>query len=160
MGSSSYLQNSFLGGEWAPEIQGRSETDGYKAGLNVCTNYLPIEQGSLLRRKGFTFVGHTKAGVPGRVFGFDITAQPLQLEFTNGWVRFITGNSFLANGISDILSISTATPAGRRLSVMASAICWVMVSWVWRRLAKISTIRSTAARGSAGKPLVPSPMPR
>lgn len=111
MVSSSYMQNSFLGGEWATEVQGRSEVDTYKTALNVCQNYLPIEQGSLLRRQGFAFVGHTKAGVAGRTFGFDITAQPLQLEFTNGWVRFVNGNGFLANGISDIASISTATPA-------------------------------------------------
>lgn len=111
MGHASYLQTSFLGGEWAPEVQGRTETDGYKTGLNVCQNYLPIEQGSLLRRQGFAYVGHTKAGAAGRTFGFDITAQPLQLEFTNGWVRFISGNSYLANGISTVTGISTATPA-------------------------------------------------
>lgn len=111
MVSSSYMQNSFLGGEWATEVQGRSEIDAYKTALNVCQNYLPIEQGSLLRRQGFMFVGHTKAGAAGRTFGFDITSQPLQLEFTNGWVRFITGNSFLPNGTFNIASISTATPA-------------------------------------------------
>lgn len=111
MGHSSYLQTSFLGGEWAPEIQGRTETDAYKTGLNKCSNYYPIEQGSLLRRQGFQLVGHTKAGAAGRVKGFDLTGSPLQLEFTNGWLRFILGPSFLANGVSDLVSISTATPA-------------------------------------------------
>jgi hypothetical protein len=112
MGSSSYLQTNFLGGEWAPEVQGRSDTDAYKTGLNRSQNYMPIEQGSLLRRQGFQFVGHTKAGAPGRLTGFDLTGNPLQLEFTDGWVRFISGSNFLSNGApSNILSISSANPA-------------------------------------------------
>lgn len=111
MGHASYLQTNFLGGEWAPEVQGRSETDTYKSAMNRCQNYYPIEQGSLLRRQGTQYVGHTKAGAPGRLKGFDLTDNPLQLEFTTGFVRFISGAKFLANGVKNISSISTATPA-------------------------------------------------
>lgn len=111
MGHSSYCQVNFLGGEWAAEVQGRSDVDTYKTGLNQCVNYYPIEQGSLQRRQGLTYVGHTKAGVAGRVKGFDLAGNSLQLEFTDGFVRFIRGTSYLPNGVVDIASISTAKPA-------------------------------------------------
>ncbi len=83
MPKSSYLQSSFLGGEWAPEVQGRSEADAYRTGMNKCVNYFPIEQGSLLRRQGTQYIGHTKAGAAGRLTGFDLASGPLQLEFTD-----------------------------------------------------------------------------
>lgn len=111
MGHASYLQSSFLGGEWAPEVQGHSPVDAYKIALNKCSNYCAIEQGSLVRRQGFQFVGHTKAGAAGRIQGFDISGTPLQLEFTDSWIRFINGDKFLSNGTKSVASISTATPA-------------------------------------------------
>ena len=112
MSKSSYLQSSFLGGVWAAEVQGRQDSDQYKAAMNACVNYYPIEQGSLTRRQGTEFIGHTKAGNLGRITDFDLSNNPLQLEFTSGWIRFIKGNSFLGNGDPlSVVSISSATPA-------------------------------------------------
>ncbi len=117
MGSSSYLQTSFLGGEWATEVQGRSDTEAYKTGLNKCVNYYPVEQGSLLRRQGFKYIGHTLGGNPARLVGFDafaansISLFPLQLEFTDGFIRFISGSTFVTDSSFNVTSISNATPA-------------------------------------------------
>lgn len=93
-------------------MQGRQDSDRYKTALNVMSNYFPLEEASCLRRQGFRYVGHTKAGAAAKLIGFDFsTASPYQLEFTNGWVRFIQGNSFVGNGTNTIESISTASPA-------------------------------------------------
>lgn len=111
MAKSSYLQTSFLGGSWAPEVQGRSDVDNYKTALNICENYYPIEQASLIRRQGTQFIGYTKAGAPARYVGFDFSGKPYQFEFSDSWVRVILGETFLDNGTAAVASISGATPA-------------------------------------------------
>lgn len=111
MSKASYLQTSFLGGEWAPEVQGRSDVAGYKTALNRCLNYYPIEQGSLLRRQGTRLIGHTKGGAAASLISFDLSGNPSQLEFTDGWIRFVQEFGFKQNGSAVIDSISSANPS-------------------------------------------------
>lgn len=113
MGNATFLQASFIGGEWSKLAQGRIDSDKWRTALNLCRNYYPVEEGALLRRQGTRYLAHTKAGAPGRLLGFDFTVDaPYQMEFTDGWVRFYRGESLVlltpGQGITDI---STDDPA-------------------------------------------------
>src|SRR6267378_4908805 len=112
MGNASFVQTSFLGGEWGPTVQGRMDAPGYKVSLNRCLNYYPVEEGSLMRRQGSRFLSQTRRGKPGRVIGFDFSiVAPYQCEFTDGWMRLFRGTSLVEDSEVGIASINTATPA-------------------------------------------------
>jgi hypothetical protein len=62
MADASFLQTSFLGGEWSPLLQGRMDDPRYRSGMNVARNTLPIEEGSAVRRPGTQQIGPTRSG--------------------------------------------------------------------------------------------------
>lgn len=109
----SFVQSSFLGGLWSKMAQGRVDSPHYKTALDVCENYYPVEQGSLLRRQGTRFLSHTRRGNKGKLVPFDFSiVQPYQIEFTNLFARFYMGISHVFTDPSKgIINISTATPA-------------------------------------------------
>ena len=115
--SASFVQESFLGGEWSPLAQGRMSDPSYKFGMSTCLNAYPLETGPWTRRPGSRFMAVTKAGRTGRIepFNFTIT-KPYQIELTDGILRFYDGEKLVRNGLgagetSTIVSISAATPA-------------------------------------------------
>jgi hypothetical protein len=71
MGHATFLQHSFLGGEWSQSVQGRVDRPDYRTAMSVCLNGLPIEQGAWVRRPGFAHAGFTRGGRPARVIAFD-----------------------------------------------------------------------------------------
>jgi hypothetical protein len=62
MGRASYLQASFLGGEYSQAAQGRIDLPTYRTALNVCLNAIPIESGAWQRRGGTQHCGLTRGG--------------------------------------------------------------------------------------------------
>lgn len=120
MVSASFVQTSFLGGQWSDMAQGRMDDPEYKKAMNVCVNGYPLEAGAWTRRQGFRYLAHTKGGKPGllRAFDFSVT-QPYQLEFTDGFVRFFAGLDLVtfSEGILPISTISTDNPAVVTLGV-------------------------------------------
>lgn len=112
MGKTSFVQTSFLSGEWSAHAQGRMDSANYKQALNVCTNYYPVETGALARRMGTRFLGTTKGGNVGRLIGVDFSVtDPYQLEFTNGYMRAWQEAGIVTGTAATISTISTATPA-------------------------------------------------
>lgn len=117
MGHGSFVQTSFLGGAWSPKAQGRMDSDRYKTALAQNTNYQALEEGSLSRRVGTKWIGHTLPSTPGstapaRVIGFDFqTDNPYQLEFSDGFLRLIQGEAYVTDATLQVTSISSATPA-------------------------------------------------
>lgn len=117
MPKASYAQSSFLGGEWAPTMQGRIDRPDYKAAMNLCRNALPIEQGSWNRRPGSRFAATTRGAAAGRVMPFAIEQNaPYVMEHTNGYMRLHSGargyfDVASTNDAQPVTSISTATPA-------------------------------------------------
>lgn len=108
----SFMQTSFLGGEWGATVQGRMDSEHYKTALNVCLNYYPVEEGSLFRRQGTRFLAQTRRGKPGRLLGFDFSVvAPYQCEFTDGFMRMFRGTQLVEDSEVGIASINTATPA-------------------------------------------------
>ena len=127
MGETSYVQPSFLGGEWSQTYQGRVDDPHYRVAMNVCLNGFPTEQGAWTRRSGTQHLGATKGGGPGRVMSFAVEeSTPINMEFTDAFVRFriFDGSSIrlvTTNDAQTILAISTANPA---VVTTASAHGW------------------------------------
>src|SRR5258708_25231873 len=127
MPNSSFVQSSFLGGEWSPFAQGRLELPQYKTALNVCRNGFPLEEGAWVRRPGTRFSTTTRNGVAGRVIPFSFKQKaPYEMIFTDGIVEMLavaTQTSGLVsplpkdfrlvttNDNQQVSSISTANPA-------------------------------------------------
>lgn len=103
MPSASYLQTSFLGGEWSPYAQGRADLETYRTAMNLCYNNIPLEVGACTRRPGTLWCGTTLNGQPAvlRQFHFSQNA-PYNIEFTNLAMRFWAGNQLVPG--------TTATP--------------------------------------------------
>lgn len=70
MPASNYTQTSFLGGEWSPFAQGRIDLPAYKTAMKVCSNFIPLENGALVRRPGFVELGLTDKNFPAKLNSF------------------------------------------------------------------------------------------
>lgn len=113
MADASFIQTSFLGGEWAPYVQGRADDPKYRTGLNVCRNSLPVEEGAWTRRPGIRMTVATRKGLPGALRSFDFRANaPYNLELTDGHMRLHNGPSLVLESLGRnlVASISAASP--------------------------------------------------
>lgn len=113
MAEASYVQSSFLGGEWSQTFQGRVDRPDYRTGMNTCLNGLPIEAGSWTRRPGFRYSAWTRNGLPGKLLKFDFKAStPYNIELTDSYMRFFADRQLAyTNDAATVASISTANPA-------------------------------------------------
>lgn len=135
MADASYLQTSFLGGEWSPLIQGRMDDPRYRTGMNKARNVLPLEEGSASRRPGTRLIGPTRKGVPAVMRTFDFQqSHPYNLELTAGHMRFIAGSGMVVEsaGMNAIVGLSTGNPV---VVQTVAAHGWstgdeVLVTWV------------------------------
>lgn len=109
----SFAQTAFTGGEWGANVQGRFDDPKYKAGLNVCLNAIPLEEGAWTRRPGVQFAGFTRRGSFARAYTFAFSSlQPYTMEFTGGHVRFWNGTSLVLDAAPiPVVSISSGSPA-------------------------------------------------
>ena len=131
MPRSNSTQSSFLGGEWSPTAQGRTDLPAYSTALNVCRNGYPTEEGAWTRRPGFLELGLSYYGSPNTVsVDFNLATGPvvyLEETYYNGFIylRFWTDMSalfapttfgtaplaLLPDEIELIVSIDTSSPA-------------------------------------------------
>lgn len=113
MASASFMQTSFLGGEWSPYYQGRADSPKYRIAMNVCFNGVLLEEGVWTRRPGSKFLATTRHGVPGRIIPYTFNEQfPYTLEFTDGHLRFYNGtNLLLQPDIANLLSVTSDSPS-------------------------------------------------
>lgn len=113
MGTASFVQNSFLGGEWSPQMQGRFDRPDYRTGLNLCTNIIPIEEGAAPRRSGTRLGGVTRSGAYGVVRTYNVDQrQPYNIELTDGFLRlWQAGASLITHPGTAVSGISSADPA-------------------------------------------------
>lgn len=93
------LQNSFTGGEISPSMLGRTDNGGYKTGASRLENFVPLPQGMLRSRPGFSWVCELpNTAVKLIPFRFSST-QTYVLVFTDRQVRIATqGTLITANG--------------------------------------------------------------
>lgn len=113
MADASYLQTSFLGGEWSPLIQGRQDDPRYRTGMNVTRNVLPLEEGSGARRPGTRLIAPTRKGAKGVLRAFDFQqSHAYNLELTAGHLRFLAGAGIVVEsfGTRVITALNTGNP--------------------------------------------------
>lgn len=92
MGAASFVQSSFLGGEWSKFMQGRVDHPKYPTAMNTCLNGYPVEEGTWVRRPGTRFRGYSRTAAPARVIDYEfIENDPYTLEFTDGHLRMWRG---------------------------------------------------------------------
>jgi hypothetical protein len=90
---SSFHQSAFLGGEWSPLAQGRSDIPAYRQAMNVCLNGIPIEEGAWTRRSGFQFIAPTRNRLVAKLLPFLSTVTSYLLELTDLQLRIYAGTS-------------------------------------------------------------------
>lgn len=112
MAKASYLQSSFLGGEWSPYALGRIDSNDYRTAMARCYNAIPLEEGAWTRRPGIQFFGHTRGGNNASVREFHFAQNnSYDIELTDGFIRFYTAGALVTNTDTSVVSISGATPA-------------------------------------------------
>src|SRR5258706_13826497 len=113
MGTASFAVNSFLGGEWSPQMEGRFDKPDYRTGLNVCLNVIPIGEGSAPRRSGTRLGGVTRSGAYAVIREYHIDqAQPYLIELTAGHLRiWQAGATLVTNPGTPVAGVSSTNPA-------------------------------------------------
>lgn len=129
MSRASYMQTSFLGGEWSKTMQGRADRPDYRTAMNLCRNSLPIEEGAWTRRPGTMQAGATRNGAAGvlREFHFN-QARPYTMELTDGYLRFRSGTALATE---DEVTVSAVADADVTVAISRS---WVVGDQVVFRL--------------------------
>ena len=112
MARTSFLQNSFLGGEWSPFSQGRSNSEEYYTGMNLCLNYVPTDEGALVRRGGLRFSAEARADTVRLIPFLTSGGETYIIELSHAKLRFHADGVLRDDGSRKVItSISTATPA-------------------------------------------------
>lgn len=112
MAQASFVQTSFLGGEWSQEAQGALTEPAYKTAMARSHNQISVEAGTSKRRPGFQHVGTTRSGDEGRLIPFSFKENaPYNMEFTDGHLRFWNGeNLVMTNDTKTVSAINTDNP--------------------------------------------------
>lgn len=113
MGRGNFTQNSFLGGEWSPFSQGKTDQPEYYTAMNLSLNYLPTDEGALVRRSGTRLSAHAKLNTKDiRLIPFvSETKDAVICEVTNTLTRFHSLGTVLTQVSKPIEAITAATPA-------------------------------------------------
>ncbi|MGH3512556.1 MAG: hypothetical protein ACRDRB_09780 [Pseudonocardiaceae bacterium] len=141
-------QSSFIGGEWAPTMMGRSDNPHYRQALTVCVNNIIAEGGAICRRSGAQFLLPTYGRNPAKLLPFysnffagGAGAQSVSVaynfccEFTTGGLRFITGtgpvmsnssavtaNSFASNTLSVTVASGASFAVGDNVMLVSDSL--------------------------------------
>lgn len=85
-----HMLTAFLAGEISPLLTGRVDSQQYAYGLETCENFVPMNEGPLVKRPGFEMIrpaAATATWLSG--FRFSIT-QEYAIEWSNATLRFYT----------------------------------------------------------------------
>lgn len=94
MGRASPALASFNGGEFSPQMEGRTDIDKYVVAAHVQQNFIALKQGPAMFRPGTAYVQPVKASANRTwlaPFEFSAT-QAYIIEFGDGYARFYTDN--------------------------------------------------------------------
>ena len=91
MATRKFTQNNFTQGQVGPFLAGRGETPIYKAGLEICENFLCLPQGGITKRKGFQFISAhpdndtvPDGSTPLSTVGFHPQSRMIPFAFSDG----------------------------------------------------------------------------
>lgn len=126
MARAAHHQSAFLGGEWSPLSQGRSDLPAYKQAMNVCLNGMPIEEGAWIRRSGFQFIAPTRNRLIAKLLPFSfVNTYSFALECTSYCMRMFSGTSPLFT--YRVPTVSTSSFASNLLTLGLSAVTGLYV---------------------------------
>lgn len=84
------LLTGFMAGETDPHLEGRVDTEQHAYGLSVCENFIPVNEGPLVKRQGFYMVREA-AATSAWLSGFRPSIdQEYLLEWSDQALRFYT----------------------------------------------------------------------
>lgn len=160
MGTASFAQLSFLGGEWSPQMQGRFDRDDYRTGLNLCENIIPIEEGAAPRRSGTRLGGVTRNGDYAVLREYNVDQeQPYDIELTAGHLRlWQAGAELVTHPGTAVTAISSANPAvftstahglttgDQVIFTLASATTYAGIAQVLGRQMSVTVLSSSTFR--------------
>lgn len=97
-------QTSFIGGEWAPRLHGRVDSDRYPTGLALMENLVAMAQGPALGRSGTRFVKAVKNSAnAGRLLPFKFsTTQAYVIEAGDLYFRFYANHGNVVSGLTPV----------------------------------------------------------
>ena len=85
-----HILAAFVGGEIDPHMHGRVDTEQYSYGLELCENFVAINEGPLVKRPGFEYIRDAAATATWlSPFRFSVT-QEYVIEWSNLKARFFT----------------------------------------------------------------------
>lgn len=115
--------STFDGGEWAPELYGRTDLPKYPNSQRICSNFIPLTHGPLTRRPGFRYVAATKADgggndQVGELIPFKVaTIQAYQIEATPNIFRFYRNRGRLEQPAGTPIEVTTPYGAADLASI-------------------------------------------
>jgi hypothetical protein len=118
MGFLRHVLTGFLAGEISPYLAGRVETDQYAYGLASCENFVPVNEGPLVKRPGFAYVNDAAETASWlSAFRRGVT-QEYVIEWLEEAVRFYTNGGRIEDPPGTPTEAVTPYPAA-----VASTIC-------------------------------------
>ncbi len=124
MADAAHHQASFIGGQWSPLSQGRSDLPGYEVALRLSLNGLPLEEGAWTRRSGTEFIIPTRSGAVAKLLPFYTTDTKLAyvLECTDSMMRFFVGTSPVFTGVAPAVTASSLSAGILSLTCVTTSI--------------------------------------
>ena len=123
---SSYEQSSFLGGEWGPLSQGRSDLPAYHQALKVHYNEITVEEGASTRRSGTEWLAPTYQRGAAKLLPYTATSagDPVAyvLEFTNNNLRMYYGTALVFSSLAPATVTASSVTTGVLSLTLDSAV--------------------------------------
>lgn len=108
------IKNSWVTGEIAPSVFGRTDLARYHTAASTMRNFWPSYRGPAYSRAGTAFVGfsmQTGRGYPPRLIPFQFSvSQGLALEFGNFYMRVVFDGAFVTEPAASITNVTQANP--------------------------------------------------
>jgi hypothetical protein len=114
------MQTGFIGGEISPLMAGRVETSHYAYGLKICENFVPFNEGPIVKRPGFFYICDADPSSTWLTpFKFNITQEYL-LEWGQQKLRLYTNGGRIESAPG--VPVEVATPYAASDAPMVSAV--------------------------------------
>lgn len=102
-----HLITAFTAGEISPLLHGRVDTQQYQFGLKSCENFVPVNEGPIVKRPGFEFIRDADASAVWlSAFRFSVT-QEYVIEWGDESARFYTNGGRIETSPGVAYEIST-----------------------------------------------------
>lgn len=117
-----HLLTAFIAGEISPLLSGRVDTQQYQYGLQTCENFVPVNEGPLVKRQGFEFIRDADHSAVWLTAFRRSIAQEYVIEWGDEKARFFTngGRIETAPNVAYEVAMPYAAADVRALSLQQS----------------------------------------